>query len=221
MALPTFKAKTDIPKGFEDEYEEADGEWRPVDHTSKLTKAIAVEREKREAAEALARRHAKDAADADAKAKAASLGMTDEALRKLHQSIETSVREEYIPKIKELEDVRAENRKLKLTDVVKGMFRTAGALPEKLDDFWKLHGDEFDLTTDGKPMVKSEPGKEVAKHVAAIAKGRSEWVKGTRASGGGGGGHRAADQPNGSPSGVTFEDLVKNPAAAVTFANEQ
>lgn len=220
MALPTFKTKAEIPKGFEDEYEEQDGEWRPLDHTAKLSKALKEEREAREAAEGVARKAAKEAADAAAKAQAVAAGMTDEKLKALYASVEENIRKENEPKLKELDGLRAENRKLKLTDVVKGQFRTAGALPAKLDDFWKLHGDEFDLTSDGKPMVKAEPGKDIAKHVTAIVKSRPEWVQGTKAAGGGAGG---ITTPGGGTngSGPTFEDLVKSPGNVIAHANSQ
>lgn len=222
MPLPTFKSKAEIPKGFEDEYHEVDGEWVPVDHTQKLAKALAEEREKREAAESMARKAAKEAAAAAAKAQAADAGMTEAKLKELYATVEKNLREEYEPKLKEAEALSAENRKLKLTDVVKGMFRTAGALPTKLDDFWKLHGDEFDLTSDGKPMVKAEPGKDVLKQVSVIIKTRPEWVQGTKAAGGGAGGAQPRMSTDGrSSSGLTFDDLLKNPGSAIAVANEQ
>jgi hypothetical protein len=222
MPLPTFKSKAEIPKGFEDEYEEIDGEWKPIDHSSKLSKALKEERERREAAEVTARKASKEAAESSAKAAAHAAGMTSEDLKKAYDKIEASIRAEYDPQLKEAEGLKLENRKLKLTDVVKGQFRALGALDNKLDDFWKLHGDEFDLTADGKPMVKSEPGKDVAKHVAGIMKGRGEWVKGTKASGGGAGGtQQVVTTPTGSGANgvMTFDDVLKNPAAAVAQAN--
>lgn len=221
MSLPTFKAKAEIPKGFEDEYEELDGEWKPVDHTTKLAKALKEEREKREAAEATARKASKEAAEAAAKSAANAAGMTSEDLKQAYAKIEKSIRDEYEPQLKEAEGLKSENRKLKLTDVVKGQFRALGALDTKLDDFWKLHGDEFDLTADGKPMVKSEPGKDVAKHVAGIMKGRGEWVKGTKASGGGAAGQHQITPTPGSGAGgaMVFDDVLKNPTAAIVQAN--
>jgi hypothetical protein len=222
MALPTFKTKAEIPKGFEEEYEEVEGEWHPIDHTTKLSKALKDEREKREAAEGVARKAATEAAQLQARAQAAAAGMTDAELKKLYAQIEENIRKEYEPKLKEAETLGSENRTLKLTTVVKGMFRSAGALQNKLDDFWKLHGDEFDLTKDGKPMVIAEPGKDVAKHVAMIVKGRGEWAQGTRASGGGAGTTQPTQVVPGSGVNgqVTFDDLVKNPASAVVQANQ-
>jgi len=222
VALPTFDKKSDIPKGFEEEYEEHEGKWVPIDRTVKAKQALQEERTAREAAEALARKAAKELTDAQAKASATAAGMTEDEFRRRYSAIEENVRKEYEPKVKELDRLMTENRALKLTNVVKVMFKDAGAVKGRQDDFWKMHGDEFDLSTDGKPIVKAEPGKDIAKHVAAICKSRPEWMQGTRAGGGGAGGLTAQPPPTGSgPAGaVTFEDLVKSPAAAIAQANE-
>jgi len=223
MALPTFDKKADIPKGFEDEYEEVEGKFVPIDHTAKLQRALDEERAAREKAEGVARKAAKEAADAAARKQAAAAGMTEDELKKLYDKVEANIRAEYDPVLKEAEVLKTENRNLKLRNVVKEQFRAAGALKDKLDDFWKLHGEEFDLTADGKPMVKAEPGKDVAKHVGAICKLRNEWMQGTRAAGGGASGTSALAAAPGSGDGgaLTFEDVVKRPERAISAANEQ
>lgn len=219
MALPTFDKQSDIPKGFEDEYEESDGKWVPVDRTAALQNALAKEREAREAAEKLAKKAAREAAEMDAKKTASAAGMTDDELKKLYQKIEGTIRAEYEPQIQELETARRENRELKLNNVVKAKLREQGALANRLDDFWKLHGEEFDLTADGKPMVKAEPGKDVTKHVAALMKARPEWVQGTKAAGSGAG-YQSTTQPQ-SQGPMTFDDMVRNPTAGIAAANER
>lgn len=222
MPLPIFDKQADIPKGFEDEYEEREGKWHPVDHLASMRKALAEEKEKREGAEKVAKKAAKEAADAATKKAAAASGMTEEELKKIYDSIEANLRTEYEPKIASAEKLAKENRELKLDSKVKALFKGGGALDAKVDDFWKLHGDEFDLTSDGKPMVKNEPGKDVSRHVQAILKTRSEWVKGTKASGGKDA-FSTTTTPNNSDvarGGLTFEDMVKNPAAAIAVANE-
>jgi hypothetical protein len=217
MPLPSFDKQSDIPKGFEEEYEEQDGKWVPIDRSAKLKKALDEERSKREAAERAA---AKAAAEAT-KSQAIAAGMTEEEFRKRYSSIEENIRKEYEPKVKEAEQLAAENRALKLTNVVRQMFKDTGAAKGRESDFWKLHGDEFDLSADGKPIVRAEPGKDVAKHVGAICKQRPEWMQGTRATGGGAGGLPNAPVGSGPAGAVTFEDLVKNPAAAIAQANNQ
>jgi len=222
MPLPTFEKKDAIPPGFEDEYEEGqDGKWHPIDHTAKLHSALKEEREAREKAEGLARKAAKEAADAEAKRNAAAAGMTEDQLKKLYTSIEENLRAEYEPKLKDAEKAKEEVRALKLDTKVKRMFKDAGALDGKIDDFWKLHAEEFDLTADGKPMVKNEPGKDVARHVQTIMKNRQEWVQGTKASGGASKSVQSSTPAQGlNPGGITFEDLVKNPSAAIAVAND-
>jgi len=106
MPLPVFDKKESIPPGFEDEYEEREGKWHPIDRTIKLQGALDEERTKREAAEKLVKKAAKDAADAQAKRDAAAAGMTEEQLKKIYDSIEANVRAEYEPKIAEAEKRR-------------------------------------------------------------------------------------------------------------------
>jgi len=221
MALPTFDKKDQIPKGFEDEYEEREGKWHPIDRTQKALAALTAEREAREAAETVARKAAKELAEIQTRDAARASGMTDEEFRKRYSAIEQNIRAELEPKVKEGERLAAENRSLKLDNLVKQMFREAGAVKGRQDDFWKMHGDEFDLSADGKPLVKAEPGKDVAKHVAGICKSRPEWMQGTRAAGGGAGGTTQPTTSGSGPGGApTFEELVKNPTAAIAHANE-
>jgi hypothetical protein len=221
MALPTFDTKDKIPAGFEEEYEERDGKWVPIDHSAKLHKALETERAAREAAEAVAKKAAKEAADLKTRKDASAAGMTEEELKKIYDRIEASLREEYEPFKVDAEKLKSEVRALKLDLKVKELFKSGDALPTKIDDFWKLHGDEFDLTADGKPMVKDEPGKDVARHVQGILKTRPEWVQGTKASGGGATPFTSTTHGRGlSPGGLTFEDMLKNPSAAIAVANE-
>jgi len=222
MALPTFDKREAIPAGFEDEYEERDGKWQPIDHVAPLRSAIKEEREAREKAELVARKAAKDAADLSAKQLASEGGMTAAKLKELYDKIEFNKDEEMKPKLEELERMRAENRELKLDSKVKAMFQKGGALATRIDDFWTLHKPEFDLTTDGKPMVKNEPGKDVERHVQGILKARGEWVQGTKAAGGRSNALPSTTPASGlNPGGLSFEDVVKNPGSAIAVANEQ
>ena len=215
MSLPTFKKREDIPKGFEDEYEERDGEWVGIDRTSKLQKSLDAEREKREAAEKVAKKAAKEAADATAR----GAGATATELELAYKRIEDNIRTEYADKVAELDTLRAENQDLALTNVVKERFRGLGALKHRVDDFLTLHGKEFALSADKKPIVKAEPGKDIDKHIQSIMKQRPEWVQGTKATGGGAGGLTTTPAGSGPAGAVTFEDTVKNPAAAIAQAN--
>jgi hypothetical protein len=223
VALPTYDKKDLIPKGFEEEYEEKDGKFVPIDRSAALTKALAEERKAREAAEATARKAAKEAAEAAAKAAGEKAGLSSTELEAGYRRVREAAEQERDLALKERDEARSENRRIKLVEVVKSEFRKHGALDKRTEDFWKMHGDEFDLTADGKPMVKAEPGKPLDKHVQSILKQRPEWVQGTKAAGGGAGGTTSPSLTSGGsgPGGkVTFEDLVKNPATAIAQANE-
>ena len=222
MPRPTYDKKESIPQGFEEEYEELDGKWAPIDGTAKLRKALAEEKDAREKAEAVAKKAAKAAADAEAKKAATAAGMSEAELKKIYDGIEANLRAEYEPKIAELEKHKGEVRTLKLNDKVKAAFAEHGAFKSRLDDLWKLHGEEFDLTSDGKPMVKDEPGKDVVKHVQKILAGRTDWVQGTKATGSGSGftSTTAAKKGGSNAEGLSFDDMVKNPGLAIAAANE-
>jgi hypothetical protein len=60
----------------------------------------------------------------------------------------------------------AENRTLKLDNQVKSLFAKAGVRGERADALWKLTADRYDLTADGKPMLKDKPGVEIEKYLA-------------------------------------------------------
>lgn len=217
MAFPTFDKKENIPAGFEDEYEEVDGKWVPIDRAVSLKKTLKEEKEKREAAEAAVKKAVQAAAETAAKA---GFKGTEEEYKLMRASVEAEFRALYDPKLADLEKVTGENRALKLDNKVKALFKQHGALETKVDDFWKLHGDEFDLTSDDKPMVKSEPGKDIVKHVQSILKARSEWAVGTKATGGGSNGGNTTRPSGSSQGGLTFDEVVKNPSMAIAAANE-
>jgi hypothetical protein len=85
-------------------------------------------------------------------------------------------------------------------------------------DFWKLYGDEFDLTEDDTVVVRSNPGIPVAKHIAELAKRQPAWVEGTKAAGGNAGGDGGA-RPN--LSALNAAEVLKNPAAALAAARQK
>lgn len=192
MPVKSFDKQADIPKGFEDDYEEVEGKWVYKDPTADLKTALDTEKASRKSAEKLAKKVADELKDRQREGDGAS----PEQVKKWREEITAEVRaaldEEYAPKLAQTEALTAENRTLKLTDNVKKMFGDVKVFPDKLNQIMKLHGDEFDLTTDGKPMVKGKPSSDVAKHVAAIAKQYPEWIEGSKAAGGGASGQQTA-----------------------------
>jgi hypothetical protein len=190
----------------------ADGKFavdEPED-TSALTTAIEAERGKREAAEKLVKKQAADLAKADREKKAASHGLTDEQLQAIRAEASADLEKKLADKETELETERTANK----SRIKAGEFKTLAAdqkfVGKKLDDLFRLHGDEFDLTDDGKLMVKGKPGIDPKKHMETIAATRGEWVEGTKAAGGG-----AAGQTGSAATGtLTAEDILANPARA-------
>jgi hypothetical protein len=96
------------------------------------------------------------------------------------------------------------------------MFGAVKVLADKREKLFRLHEGEFDLTADGKPMIKGHPETDVTKHIAALVKGYPEWVEGTKAAGGGAGGI----QKPGSGDGTAGDAVVKDPQAALRAAHE-
>jgi len=216
MALPTYKAEKDIPKGFEELYEEIDGEWKPKDSGVEHQEALQKEREKREAAEKNAKTAAKALKDKEREIEAGKSGVTQETVDKIKAEAKAEVEAEYGPKVADRDKLAAENRAFRLTDVIGKMFVEGKGIPEKNASFWKLHGDEFDLTDDGKPMVKGKPGQDVKKHVETLMKTVPEWVQGTRATGSGQTGMLSKPAED---AGGDADKRVLNPAALLAEAN--
>lgn len=218
MKLPTFAKQDEVPEAFRSLYEEREGKWhpKPDEDADEIAATLAEEKTKREAAEKLATKTANELKKMQRKAEAEGHGLTDEQLAKVREDIRAEVMEEVGPDLEKAKAALAENRTLKLDNQVKAIAADAGFLPTKLNDLWKLKGDEFDLTDDGKPMVKGKPGTDPKKHIEAIAKAMPEWVQGTKAGGGGGMGGAGT---KGTGGGMDFDAMLKNPRAALDAAN--
>lgn len=223
MPLPTFKTKAEIPAGFEDIYEEKDGQWspKPADDGG-LKSALDEERTKREAAEKLAKKAADELRKTENRLKAEAAGLTQEQQEKMRADLKAELDAEYAPlkdAAAERERLAAENRTLKLDNTVQSLLGTAGFLAEKIEKVWTLEKGAFDLTADGKPMVKDKPGVDVSKYIAdTIVKAYPEWVRGTQASGGGAKGGTGTTPQSGSQT--AGDAVIANPLAVLRAANE-
>jgi len=129
----------------------------------------------------------------ETKAKADKAGLTSEELAKLRADVRSEVERHYtqdraaalkvFPWAAELAD---EVRGLRLDTVVKAEMARGGARAERIDALFRLTADRFDLTEDGKPMLRSSPGIEVNKYVAdELRKEYPEFYNGSGSSGGG------------------------------------
>jgi hypothetical protein len=241
MKLPKYKDKTEIPEGFESLYHEVNGEWVTKepdppsggnDDIEKLKTTVDKVRDEVKAAEKKAKAAEDRIKDAENRAKEAEdklaakgAGISDDKLKELKDKIQADVRAELQAElaakdkqIESLTGVQDENRGLKLDQKVKAIMLEKGVLGGKVDDLFILSRGEFDLTENGTPMLKNHPAKDIGIFIEdTLKKSYPEWFKGSQAGGGGAGGHT----PSGIPSvGTTPDDVLANPAAAMTAARE-
>jgi len=220
MPWPTFAKAEDVPETFRDQYEEHDGKWQVKDDgaAKALQTALADERTKREAAEALSRTTAAELKKLQTDHKGEAAGLTKEKLDEIRAEVRKEVEAELAPRIKAGEDASTENRRLKLDDKVKALGAANGVRADRLEKWWKLNSDAFDLTTDGKEIiVKGQAGKDPAKFISdELKKATPEFYEGTKGDGGGGGGIHDGRIDT---SGLKWDDIVKNPSAGIAAAN--
>lgn len=126
--------------------------------------------------------------------KAEKAGITSEQLAKMREEVRADLLgqwakmpadqlAEHIPTVR---DIVKDNRSLRLDSVVKAEMGKAGARSERIDALFKLTADRFDLTEDGKPMLRDKPGIEVDKFVSETLKSEyPEFFNGSGSSGGG------------------------------------
>lgn len=226
MKLPVFATQEEIPDGFGGLYEEKDGKWHPKDLSGgdgpskesieKLEITLEKERKDRKAAETQLKELGTKVAELETRAKAKEAGITDEKLTELREEIRADLEKEYEEFKTKAETLGQEVRGLKLDSQVKKLALEHGVRAERVDAWWRLFGDRFDLTDDGKPMVADKPGIEVTKLITGdLKKEMPDFYTGTQAAGGGAGGI----QKNGQlVAGTGADDVIKNPGAALQAA---
>lgn len=226
MPFPTFKKKEDIPKGFEGEYEEKDGEWvvKAADSSKVEGTLEKVRGEKKEAEKAL--KEAEKERD-DLKRKLAVAETGDEkdkvkaALAKFDEDAK-KLKDDYD---KKLEAVNVELRKVKLDDQAKAAFLKAGGRPEKADAALKLKKDLLDLADD-RIVVKNAKGEPTTTTVEdfwgkEFKTEMPEFFTGTKATGGGAKGGAGSTPGSGKGQEGDADLVLKNPRALLDRANEE
>jgi hypothetical protein len=215
--LKTFATREEVPAELQAGIiETKDGKFivdEPEDRSS-FDKALADERTKREAAE----KNAKAAADALKKLerdkKAKDSGLESEVLERIKAEAKAEVMEELKADLEAGKSALAENRTLKLDVQVKALAGKHGVIGAELEHWWGLHGSKFDLTSDGKPVVKGKEGVTLEKFIGEdLKKTTPYFYEGTKAAGGG-----AAGITTGSGAGTSADDVLKNPGAALAAA---
>lgn len=129
----------------------------------------------------------------EAEKEAAAHGLTSEKLAEWQRKAE----EKFAPTVAALEQANAKIRAMQLDGTVKSLLAKANAVD--VNDAWDVVGKEFDLTDDGKVILKSDPTADVEKYITAdlVAK-KGHLFKGTQAAGGGAAGQQGASIASGS-----------------------
>jgi hypothetical protein len=157
MAFPVFEKKEDIPKGFEDDYEEREGKFHPkVPDVTKQQTALETERTNAENERKRANKAEKDLADLKRKQQAADNNISEEQLEGL--------RKEDAEKRKPLEDENAklklELTKVKKTDRVQSLALKSGIMQDRIEDAMLLLEKRTGLTDNGDTItVLDKDGK--------------------------------------------------------------
>lgn len=148
----------------------------------------------------------------ETKANAEKAGLTSDELVKLRNDVRAEVERQYAADMQAgtkvfpwAASLAQENRALKLDNVVKTEMAKGGARAERIDALFRLTADRFDLTDDGKPMLRTSPGIEVGKYVAdELRKEYPEFYNGSGSSGGGA--SKSTAGGGGSPNTIAVTD---------------
>ena len=126
-------------------------------------------------------------ADIEVAQKAQKAGVTSEELNRLRSEIREDLEKgEYGQFRTQAEKLAGENRALKLDNVVKAAMAKGGARADRIDALFRLTSDRYDLTDDGKPMLRDRMGTPIEKYVSDdLLKEYPEFFNGSGASGGG------------------------------------
>ena len=215
MPLKTFATRDEIPAEQRDTaIELKDGKFAIVEEEdrSSFDSALAEERSKREAAEKLAKKTADEIKKLQTKQKATETGLESEVIEKIKADAKAEALDELKADLEAGRAAIAENRTLKLDVQVKTMAGKYGVSGKEIEKWWKQHGDTFDLTSDGKPIVKGKEGVSLEKYIGEELKKETPYFyEGTKATGGGAGGVTTGGT---STSGLTAEDILANPSRA-------
>jgi hypothetical protein len=223
MAFPVFDKKEDIPKGFEEDYEEREGKFHPKipDVTKQQT---ALETERKRAEDERKERVKAETALADLRRKEAARdgNISDEQLNKLREEDAAKRKAELDPVQSELTETRAKLRKVTLVDRLRALGTAAGWLPDRADDALEAALKRADLAegSDSNIVVKDKEGKPTTEKIEDFLKTtfkkEKPWLyAGTGAAGSGAGGSNGS---GGTPDGEEQERIAAKKRAQVQGA---
>lgn len=225
MKLPTFKKKDEIPKGFEDLFEEKNGEWvAKASDTERLEGTVETLRGEKKELEKKLKVADDKSSDLQRKLDVAESGKGDEG-KKTKELLE-KWEKDTAAAVKVVQDqLDAATTKIEtfeVDDKLKAAFLAAGGRPEKSAAALELNKRHFGLV-DGKLVKKDAEGKVSTEKVedhfkATFKKDMPEFYQGTKATGGGAGGGAGGKPLNTDPAAA--EKVIKNPLAMLQEANE-
>ena len=199
MPLPTFKTQDEIPEMFRAEYEEKDGVFvAKVEDVTGLKTVLADQKAKAKKAAEKATEFERELHELRGTVEAGKQGISSDKLAEIRAQTEAKFK----PTLDELAATQQQLRSLRLDSAVKGLYAKADMFDP--DAAWKITADEYDLTDDGKVILKADPTADVEKHVSTALKAKYPFLyKGTQAAGGGAAGSRTAGAAGPSSKPVT------------------
>jgi hypothetical protein len=230
MPQKTYATKDEVPESIRDTaVETKDGKfvvWEEMGDGGKA--ALDKERTARVAAYNAAREATAKLTELETKAKATEAGIDSKKVEELKAQLVTDltpgIREAVLKELG-ITDVDAGKAKIaRLSEfelknpIMELALSKAGSVrQDRASAWWHQHGHKFELSSDGKPTVKGRPGLDVLKYISGDLKAElPELYVGSQAAGGGAGGGGG----KGTQTTTSFDDLMKNPAAALTAARE-
>lgn len=192
MPLKAFDTRDAVPEAHRaNAIETKDGKFviSEEEDTTGLKNSLKAAREERATAERKAKELESRISTLEESIEAGKAGISGDKLTEIQRKAE----EKFQPQLTELEERRKELRELRLDGAVKSLLGKAKAVD--VDAAFKVVGDQFDLTTDGKLIVKADPTADVEKYITGTVVTKHGFLfKGTEADGGG-----AAGAQNGLP----------------------
>lgn len=225
MALPTYEKQADIPKGFEELYEEKGGKWepKPAEDVSGLKRTLDTIKQEKKDEEKARRKAEEERADLERKLAAAGTGEEKDKVAKALAKFDADLAAAKADHEKVVLQLQGELRGLKLTDQLKARFLAAGGRPERADKMLRDTEGRFDL--EGDRIVVKDPKGTVTSQTPEDYFAKTyrtevpEFYTGTKAAGGGGG-SGGGSLPAGGGGKMSAEDILANPLAAMQQANE-
>lgn len=157
MAFPVFDKKEDIPKGFEEDYEEKEGKFHPkVPDVTKQQSALEAERTRAETEKTARIKAENDLTALRRKQAAADNNISDEQLEKLRNEDE----EKRKPLEEKVAKLEGELTKVKKTDRVQSLALKHGIMQDRIEDAMLILEKRTGLTEGGETItVLDKDGK--------------------------------------------------------------